>query len=123
MSLISYDWERNGVTVIHLSGQLTLGDGTASFRKLIREALEHGKKSLVLDMSDVYYVDSSGLGEMVAAYTSVKNQGGKLKLLKLTQRVQDLVQLTKVYRVFEVFKDEDAALRSFADDSTRAGSG
>jgi anti-sigma B factor antagonist len=117
MSLIAYDWERNGVTVLHLSGQLTLGDGTSSFRKLIREALDQGKKNIVLKMSEVYYIDSSGLGELVTAFTTVSKQGGKLKLLKLTQRVQDLVQLTKVYRVLEVFTDEDAAINSFADSS------
>jgi anti-sigma B factor antagonist len=115
MSLIAYDWERNGVTVLHLSGQLTLGEGTSSFRKLIRETLDQGKKNIILKMSEVYYVDSSGLGELVTAYTTVSNQGGKLKLLKLTQRVQDLVQLTKVYRVLEVFTDEDAAINSFAE--------
>jgi anti-sigma B factor antagonist len=115
MSLIAYDWERNGVTVLHLSGQLTLGDGTSSFRKLIRETLDQGKKNIILKMSEVYYIDSSGLGELVTAYTTVSKQGGKLKLLKLTQRVQDLVQLTKVYRVLEVFTDEDAAINSFGE--------
>lgn len=122
MSLISYDWERNGVTVLHLSGQLTLGEGTSNFRKLIRETLEQGKKNIVLKMSDVYYIDSSGLGELVTAYTAVAKQGGKLKLLKLTQRVQDLVQLTKVYRILEVFSDEDAALNSFGEESKSTGS-
>lgn len=122
MSLISYDWERNGVTVLHLSGQLTLGEGTSSFRKLIRETLEQGKTNIVLKMSDVYYIDSSGLGELVTAYTTVAKQGGKLKLLNLTQRVQDLVQLTKVYRILEVFSDEDTALKSFGEESKSAGS-
>jgi anti-sigma B factor antagonist len=120
MSLIAYDWERNGVTVLHLSGQLTLGEGTSSFRKLIRDTLDQGKKNIILKMSEVYYVDSSGLGELVTAYTTVSNQGGKLKLLKLTQRVQDLVQLTKVYRVLEVFTDEDAAINSFAEGTAPA---
>jgi anti-sigma B factor antagonist len=120
MSLIAYDWERNGVTVLHLSGQLTLGDGTSSFRKLIRETLDQGKKNIILKMSEVYYIDSSGLGELVTAFTTVSKQGGKLKLLKLTQRVQDLVQLTKVYRVLEVFTDEDAAINSFAEGSASA---
>jgi anti-sigma B factor antagonist len=120
MSLIAYDWERNGVTVLHLSGQLTLGEGTSSFRKLIRDTLDQGKKNIILKMSEVYYVDSSGLGELVTAYTTVSNQGGKLKLLKLTQRVQDLVQLTKVYRVLEVFTDEDAAINSCAEGTAPA---
>ena len=120
MSLIAYDWERNGVTVLHLSGQLTLGDGTSSFRKLIRDTLDQGKKNIILKMSEVYYIDSSGLGELVTAYTTVSKQGGKLKLLKLTQRVQDLVQLTKVYRVLEVFTDEDAAINSFTEGAAPA---
>ena len=114
MSLDHYEWERGDVTVLHLTGRLILGEATAKFRKLIRETLDLGKTSIILNMSEVYYIDSSGLGELVTAYTSVTNKGGKLKLLKLTQRVQDLVQLTKVYRIFEVFDNEETAVNSFS---------
>jgi anti-sigma B factor antagonist len=114
MGLEHFEWEVGDVTVLHLSGAITLGEGTRKFRKLIRDTLDAGKKNILLNMSEVVYLDSSGLGELVAAYTTSKNTGGTLKLMKLTQRVQDLVQLTKVYRIFEVFKDEDSAVRSFA---------
>ena len=109
-----FDWEVGGVFVLHLQGPITLGQGTARFRSLILAALDGGKKNILLNMSEVFYIDSSGLGELVAAYTTVTLRGGKLKLMKLTPRVQDVVQLTKVYRVFEVYNDEDTAVRSFA---------
>jgi anti-sigma B factor antagonist len=113
MALEYYDYELEGVTVLHLTGQLTLGKATSQLRSLMEEMLARGVRHIVLDMSEVYYLDSSGLGELVTAYLTVSKQEGKLKLLKLTQRVQDLVQLTKVYRIFEVFDDEHAAVRSF----------
>lgn len=114
MALEHFDWEVGDVYVLHLQGPITLGDATQRLRNLIKETLEAGKKNILLNMSEVYYIDSSGLGELVAAYTTASRQGGKLKLMKLTQKVQDVVQLTKVYRVFEVFTDEDTAVRSFA---------
>ena len=114
MALEHFDWEVGDVYVLHLQGPITLGDATQRLRNLIRETLEAGKKNILLNMSEVYYIDSSGLGELVAAYTTAARHGGRLKLMKLTQRVQDVVQLTKVYRVFEVFTDEDTAVRSFA---------
>ena len=113
MALEHFDWEVGDVIVVHLSGPITLGQGTSKLRDIINTMLESGKKRILLNMSEVYYLDSSGLGELVAAYTTVARQGGKLKLMKLTRRVQDVVQLTKVYRVFEVFPDEDTAVRSF----------
>ena len=113
MALEYFDTEVGDVLVLHLQGPLTLGDGTRVFRKLIHDTLDTGKKNILLDMSEVYYIDSSGVGELVAAYTTAVNRGGRLKLLKLTQRVQDVVQLTKVHRVFDVFTDENAALQSF----------
>jgi anti-sigma B factor antagonist len=114
MALQFYEWEVQGVTVVHLTGQLTLGDGTAVFRKLVHDTVDSGKKKIVLDMSEVYYVDSSGLGELVAAHMTVSRQGGLLALSRLTKRVQDVVQLTKVYRVVEVFDTEQAAVQSLA---------
>ena len=113
MALEHFDWEVGDVVVVHLQGPITLGDGTRMLRKLIHDTLDAGKTKILLNMSEVYYIDSSGLGELVAAFTTTNHRGGKLKLLKLTQRVQDVVQLTKVHRVFEVFTDEDAAVRSF----------
>jgi anti-sigma B factor antagonist len=109
-----FDWEVGDVFVLHLQGPITLGQATERLRNLIQSALDDGKKNILLNMAEVFYIDSSGLGELVAAYTTATRRGGKLKLMKLTQRVQDVVQLTKVYRVFEVFNDEDTAVRSFA---------
>lgn len=114
MALEYFDWEVDGVTVLHLQGPITLGEGTQRFRALIHQTLEAGKKNILLNMAEVYYVDSSGLGELITAYTTANRQGGKLKLMKLAPRVKDLVQLTRVYRVFEVFDDEQSAVRSFA---------
>ncbi len=113
MALEYFDWEVGHVLVLHLSGSITLGPGTQKFRQLIAETLESGRKAILLNMAEVNYIDSSGLGELVAAYTAATRRGGMLKLMKLTQRVQDVVQLTKVYRIFEVFNDEDSAVRSF----------
>jgi anti-sigma B factor antagonist len=113
MALEHYDWEVGNVLVLHLTGPITLGPATRDFRSLIQETVESGKTNILLNMSEVYYIDSSGLGELVAAYTTVTRRGGKLKLAKLTQRVQDVVQLTRVYRIFEVFNDEETAVRSF----------
>jgi len=114
MGLEFFDWDVGDVHVLHLSGSITLGVGTQKLRKLIHDTLESGKKNILLNMAEVVYLDSSGLGELVAAYTSATRYGGKLKLMKLTQRVQDVVQLTKVYRIIEVFTDEDSAVKSFA---------
>ena len=114
MALEHFDWEVGDVFVLHLQGPITLGQGTERFRSLILNALDGGKRNILLNMSEVFYIDSSGLGELVAAYTTATHRGGKLKLMKLTPRVQDVVQLTKVYRIFEVYNDEDTAVQSFA---------
>jgi len=113
MALEYFEWEVGDVLVLHLQGPITLGDGTRTLRALIHQQLEAGKKNILLNLAEVYYMDSSGLGELVAAYTTTRRQGGTLKLMKLSPRVRDLVQLTKVYQVFEVFNDEDSAVRSF----------
>ena len=113
MALEHFDWEVAGVVVLHLQGSITLGEGTRRFRQLIHDTLDAGKKDILLNMSEVYYIDSSGLGELVAAFTTANHQGGRLKLMRLSQKVQDVVQLTKVHRVFEIFSDEESAVRSF----------
>ncbi|HLH00931.1 MAG TPA: STAS domain-containing protein [Bryobacteraceae bacterium] len=114
MSLEHFHWEVEGVWVLHLQGSITLGEGTNHLRELIHDVLAAGKRKIVLNMAEVHYMDSSGLGELIAAHQTVQRQGGHLKLLKLTPRVKDLVQLTKVHRIFEVFPDEASAVRSFA---------
>jgi anti-sigma B factor antagonist len=114
MGLEYFDWEVGDVTVLHLQGPITLGEATSRFRNLIHEFLDAGKRNIVLNLGEVYYIDSSGLGELVAAFTTTAHRGGTLKLAKLTKKVQDVVQLTKVYRVFDVFPDEETAVRSFS---------
>ncbi len=102
------------VVVIDAVGRITLGEGASSFRDSIRDLASKGEKKLVLNLSDVTYIDSSGIGELVSGFTTIANQGGQLKLLNLTKRIQDLLQITKLYTVFEVYDDEADAVRSFA---------
>jgi len=102
------------VCVVDAVGRLTLGEGSSTFRDTIRNLVAQGNKKIVLNLGDVTYIDSSGIGELVSAFTTVTNQGGRLKLLNLTKRVQDLLQITKLYTVFEVFDSEAAAVASFA---------
>lgn len=101
------------VTIVDFSGKITLGEGSAMLRKTIRELADGGEKKIVLSMYDVDYIDSSGIGELVSAYTTVKNVGGELKLLHLTKRVHDILQITRLFTVFDVQSDETAAVRSF----------
>ena len=101
------------VTVVDAVGRITLGDGASMFRDTIRDLAANGQKKLLLNLAEVSYIDSSGIGEMVSGFTTVSNQGGSVKLLNLTKRVKDLLQITKLYTVFEVFEDEAAAVRSF----------
>ena len=101
------------VTVVDMSGRITLGDGSALLRKTLRDLLEQKRILILLNLADVDYIDSSGIGELVSGYTSVKNQGGELKLLHLTKKVHDLLQITKLYTVFDVHSDEATAVRSF----------
>lgn len=117
MSLSYIDWEVNGVTVLNLSGKLTLGDGTRIFRQLIDDAIGLGKKRVVLNMAEVFRIDSSGLGELVTAHIRMRRSGGKLKLIRLPSRTHELVQLTRLHSVFEFYNDEDSAVRSFGEDS------
>jgi anti-sigma B factor antagonist len=113
MSLRATHRDAGEVTVVDLSGRITLGDGSALLRKTIRSLLEDQRKQILLNLADVDYIDSSGIGELVSGYTTVKNQGGDLKLLQLTKKVRDLLQITKLYTVFDVFTDENSAVRSF----------
>jgi anti-sigma B factor antagonist len=101
------------VTVVDVSGRITLGEGCVQLRELIREQLGKGNKNILLNLADVTYIDSSGIGELVSAYTGVSKQGGALKLLHLTKKVHDLLQITKLYTVFDVHDDEAKAVGSF----------
>jgi anti-sigma B factor antagonist len=105
--------ESGSVTVVDLGGRITLGDGSALLRKTIRQLLDERRLNIILNLADVDYIDSSGIGELVSAFTGVRNRGGNLKLLQLTKKVHDLLQLTKLFTVFEVYSDESSAVRSF----------
>ena len=101
------------VTLIEAAGRITLGDSVASLRDQIHQLTENGRVKIVLNLAHVGYIDSSGLGELVSAHATVKSRGGAIKLLHLTSRVKDLLQITKLATLFEVFDDETKALASF----------
>jgi anti-sigma B factor antagonist len=103
----------NGVTVVDLSGRITLGEGSVVLRDTIRDVVGQGHKKILLNLGDVTYIDSSGIGELVSGFTSVRNQGGELKLLNLTKKVHDLLQITKLYTVFDIKDDEASAIAAF----------
>ncbi len=103
----------DGVTILDMSGRITLGEGSVQLRDAVRDLLGKGQKHILLNLGDVTYIDSSGIGELVSAFTTAKNQGGELKLLNLTRKVHDLLQITKLYTVFDVKDDEASAIASF----------
>jgi anti-sigma B factor antagonist len=103
----------DGITIVDLSGRITLGEGSVILRDNIRDIVGQGHKKILLNLGDVTYIDSSGIGELVSAFTTVRNQGGELKLLNLTKKVHDLLQITKLYTVFDVKDDEAGAIKSF----------
>ena len=104
----------DGVTILDLSGRITLGEGSVTLRDAVRDLLAKGSKKILLNLGDINYIDSSGIGEMVCAFTSVKNAGGELKLLNLTKKVHDLLQITKLYTVFDIKDDEASAVAAFS---------
>jgi len=113
MALHATHRDAGRVTVVDLSGRITLGEGSALLRKTIRVLLDDQRHLLLLNLGDVDYIDSSGIGELVSAFTAVKSRNGDMKLLNLTKKVHDLLQITKLFTVFEVFTDENTALRSY----------
>lgn len=103
----------NGVEIINLQGKITIGSGDSQLREVITNALDSGKNNLLLDMSGVTTIDSSGIGELVGSYTTVTNRGGKLKLLHLPAKLNELLHVTQLITVFEVYENEKDALKSF----------
>ena len=101
------------VSVVDVAGRITLGEGSSTLRDSLREMVGKGQKKILLNLGEVSYIDSSGIGELVSAFTTVTNGGGQLKLLNLTKRVKDLLQITKLYTVFDVHDSEVSAIRSF----------
>ena len=113
MALTIASREVDGVTVLDLGGRITLGEGSVTLREAIRDLIGKGSKNILLNLGDVNYIDSSGLGELVSAYTTAKNQSAAVKLLNLTKKVHDLLQVTKLYTVFDIYDDEASAIASF----------
>jgi anti-sigma B factor antagonist len=105
--------EVDGITVLDLSGRITLGEGSVQLRDAVRDLISKGQKGILLNLENVNYIDSSGLGELVSAYTTAKNQAASLKLLNLTKKVHDLLQLTKLYTVFDIYDAEATAIASY----------
>ena len=112
MSMILNARRLDDVVIMDLSGRITIGEGTLILKERIQKLLSAGDRKFLLNLSDVDYIDSSGLGELVTSFTTVRNQGGQLKLLNLTRRVQDLMQITKLLTVFEAFDSEAEALKT-----------
>jgi len=109
--------EVGGVTIVDISGRIVLGEESAALRNLVCDLLNKGHKKILFNLGDVNYIDSSGLGHLVSAFTSVRKQDGELKLLHLTKKVHDVMQITKLYTVFDIMDDEAAAVRSFGQKS------
>lgn len=101
------------IVIVDLGGQIKLGEGSSILRDTVKDLLAKGQKKILLNLGDVTYIDSSGVGELVSAFTSLRNQGGEMKLLNLTKKVRDILQITKLYTVFDVLDDERAALAAF----------
>jgi anti-sigma B factor antagonist len=104
----------DGITIVDCSGRITLGEGSVTLRETVAGLLGKSQKKILLNLAEVNYIDSSGIGELVSAFTTVRKQGGDLKLLNLTKKVHDLLQITKLYTVFDVSDDEAAAVKSFS---------
>ena len=101
------------VTILDMDGKITIGEGSVALRTAIRRLLEEGKKKILLNLAKVHYIDSSGIGELVSSYTAIGKESGQLKLLNLTQKLEDLLTITKLLTVFDVYDSEDEALAGF----------
>jgi anti-sigma B factor antagonist len=112
MSMVLKARRLDDVVILDLSGRITIGEGTIVLREQIQRLLAGGDRKFLLNLADVDYIDSSGLGELVTSFTTVRNNDGQLKLLNLTRRVQDLLQITKLLTVFEAFNNETEAIKT-----------
>jgi anti-sigma B factor antagonist len=113
MSLKIHVREIDGVVILDLDGRITLGEEVAALRDHLRDLLEHGQNKILLNLANVPYIDSSGLGQLVGSFATVTNRGGQLKLLNLQNKLHELMQVTKLITVFETYTSEPVALRSF----------
>lgn len=122
MNLKTKTRQVDGIAVVDVSGRVTLGEETKLLRETIQGLLGEGQKEILLNLGEVWFIDSAGIGELVSAFTSVRNRGGELKLLNLTKRVRDVLQITKLYTVFDIRDDEAAAIKLFQTRMNIAGS-
>jgi len=106
--------ESGNVVILDLNGRITIGEEAASLRDTIKEHLDNGQKNILLNLAEVSYIDSTGLGQFVGSFATVTSRGGQLKLLNLQKKLQELMQITKLITVFETYTSESAAIRSFA---------
>ncbi len=113
MALTMYEKEISGVSVLHLAGNVTLGDETNLLRTKLGELMAHGRTRLVLDLAEVHYIDSAGLGTLVAGFTSAQNQGADMKLANLTKRFKEQLHITKLVTVFDVYDSVEDAVKSY----------
>lgn len=113
MALQATPRQINGVTILDLSGTITLDGGSATLRQVMADLLTKDHNRILLNLADVSYVDSTGIGELVSAFTTTKKRGGQIKLLNLTKKIRDLLLITKLYTIFDVHSDEQAAVKSF----------
>lgn len=114
MSLKAVTRTVGSVAIIDLSGKITLGEAAGTLRDAVKDAIAKGHKHLLLNMADVSYVDSAGLGELVGSYTTTTNLGGQLKLVNVQKKMKDLMQITKLYTIFQAYDDEQTAIQSFS---------
>jgi anti-sigma B factor antagonist len=113
MNMTTTTRQVGGVTIVDISGRVVLGEESAALRNLVCDLLNKGHRKILFNLGDVNYIDSSGLGSLVSAFTSVRKQEGELKLLNLTNKVQDVMQIAKLYTVFDIMDNEEAAVKSF----------
>jgi anti-sigma B factor antagonist len=113
MNLTTSTRQIGDVTIVDISGRIVLGEESGALRELVSDLLSKGQKKILFNLGDVHYIDSSGLGNLISAFTRVRKQGGELKLLNLTNKVQDLLQITRLYTAFDIKDDEAVAVKSF----------
>jgi anti-sigma B factor antagonist len=121
MNMTTITRQVGGVTIVDISGRIVLGEESAALRDLVCDLLSKGHKKILFNLADVNYIDSSGLGHLVSAFTSVRKQQGELKLLNLTNKVQDVMQITRLYTVFDIMDDEGVAVKSFDQSAAATG--
>src|SRR5450755_3988852 len=121
MSMTTSTRQVGGVTIVDIRGRIVIGEESAALRDLARDLLTKGHKKILFNLGDVHYIDSTGLGSLVSAFTSVRKQGGELKLFNLTNKVQGVLQITKLYTVFDIMNDEEAGVKSFGQSTAATG--